>query len=315
MSTAPEELDVRLHEAAARRDEQRRVAEQIEELKAELLRAQQLVARWGREVGVLAEKLRDMSGFRPIAFLRSLFGSQGESRARLDRELRDAKDAGEEADAQIPQLRARLKDLHASRQELANAPAAYLAALADKEQWLREKGGEQLAQLEQSATLMRTATAEVEALDAFISSGREAEGELIGAKQVLREARAASGAHVVSGVVMAAGVSHQKIDEANMYCRRAAKHMRDMSDELSQRGDVLRGIELRTGTKLANVLLDSLSVDLFVQRQIMSAADDVTDAIDRVRQSVWDAEKQRQESADQLLAAQTEREQFIEQAG
>lgn len=315
MNPAPEELDRRLREAAERRAERDRVTGRVEVVEAELLRSQQLAERWRREVGVLAENLRDLRGFRPLAFLRGLFGSHGESRARLDRELRDAKDAFDEADAQIPALESELRDLRGSQGELADASQVYEAALGAKEQWLREQSSERAAQLEQSAILMRAATAEVEALDAFISSGRQAEGELIVAKEVLREARMASGAHMVGGIVATAGISHRKVDTATRHLDRAAKHMRDMSDDLSQRGDVLRGIELRTGTKLANVLLDSLSVDLFVQRQILSAFDDVTDTIDRVRQSVWAAEKQRQESAEQLQAAQAERERFIEQAG
>lgn len=309
MSSVPKDLDRRMRDAAAQRVELRRVDAALGEVTAELLRMQQLADRWGREVGTLAEQLRDLGGF-----WRSLFGSRRESRARLDRELRDAKDAHDEADARIPKLESLGDELRAKRVELADAAGAYDAVLAEKEAWLRANAAQLVEPLDESAERIAASVGEVEALDAFVLLGRQAEGELVVAKQALQQARTANGAHIAGGHVMAAGASHRSFDEASRHLDRAADHLQKMSDELRGQGAVIQGIELRTGARLADVLLDSLSADLFVRRQILTAYDDVTGTTDRVRQAVWAAEKQRKISAEQLDVARAERERIIEEA-
>lgn len=315
MASVPEDLARRLRAASEQVTQHQRLADELVTVEAELLRSQQLADRWSREVGALAGRLREMSGFRPLAFLRGLFGGARIERRDLERQLRDSKDAHDDADAQIPPLEARRQQILAAQSEVAEAPAAYDAALAAKESWLREQGDTFAGPLDESATLIRAACAEKEALDALVSFGRQAEGELLIAKQAMLEARAASGAHVAGGAVFAAGVSQSKLEEGKRHMDRAAQHMRGMSEEMNRQGEVLRKIERTTGTKLADILFDSVSVDVFAQRRIASASDDLTDTIDRVRQAVWAAEKQRKVVSEELVKAQNERARWIEQVG
>ncbi len=315
MSSVPEQLAQDLREASEQSAKHRQLAVELVAIETDLLRAQQLAERWVREVGTLAERLRESSAFRPIALIRGLFGGARVERRDIERQLRDAKYAHDEADAQIPGLEAKRQQIALAQAEVAGAPEAYVAALAAKESWLRERGEAFAGPLEESAALLTAAAAEKEALDSLVILGRQAEGELLIAKQAMQEARAASGSHIAGGAVFAATTSHGKIDEAKRHMDRAAQHLRGMSEEMVQQSEVLDKIELSTGTKLADVLFDSLSVDLFVQRRIVSTSEDLSDTIDRVRQAVWAAEKQRKLVFEELANVQDERARWIEQAG
>jgi hypothetical protein len=315
MCSVPGQLAENLREASRQSGEHRRLAAELVTIEADLLRVQQLAERWGREVGTFADQLRELSGFRLIAFLRGLFGGARVERRDVERQLRDAKDAYGDADAQISNLQEQRQQIVLAQSDVAGAPGSYAAALAAKESWLREQGDAFAGPLEESAALLTAAGTEKKTLDSLVFLGRQAEGELLIAKQAMQEARAARGAHFAGGVVITGAASHRKFDEGKRHMDRAAEHLRGMSEEMAQQSEVLHKIELSTGTKIADVLFDSLSVDWFLQRRIVSASEDLTDTIDCVRRAVWATEKQRKLVIEQLAKIQDERARWIEQAG
>jgi hypothetical protein len=321
MSSVPDDLAKRLYSASERHDSYRSSTQAIADVDDELLRARQLSARWRRDVGRTAERLEQLSGFRPLAFVRGLFGRNDQARAALAEKLAHAKSEHDEADRKIPELESRRRELLSNQAEQSDAVTVYSAVLQEKECWLRERVGADVQQrsfaamLDESAVRLGALEAGVASLKRFVSYGRQAEGALLMAKQCLQQAKAAGSADVMGLGVMAGHGKHRAFDEGKVYLNSSERHLRDMSAEMRRHADHLQQIQLSTGLQLADRVFDGLGIDLFVQYKIVTALEDVGDTIDHVRQALWAAEKRRTETIALLGQASDERARWIEQAG
>lgn len=324
MSMVPADLAEKLRIAAQRRAQRRKIAGQLVAIDAELLRARQLSARWRREAGRCAERLEALSGFRPLAFVRGLFGHNAGLRAALAEKLAHAKSEHDAADQLVPGLHAQRREVQAQLDELGDALASYDQVLLAKEAWLQElselaapdqPAAKYATVLQESALHIQDLEASVSALKRFVGYGRQAEGSLLVAKQGLQRARSAGRMDIAGLAVMAGRSTHRAFDEAKVHLRAAERHLNDMSAEMQKHSAELRRIELSAGLTLANLVLGSLAVDLFVQHKIVTAIEDVDVVLERVRQTVWSAEKGLTDASKLLVVARDERDRWIEQAG
>jgi hypothetical protein len=323
MSIVPADLQARLRRAAERREQHREIAGRLAAMDAQLLRARQLSARWRREAGRAAERLEELSGFRPLALLRGLFRKDHGVRAALAEKLDHARSEHDAVDRLIPELEAQRSEVAAELAVQEHAPATYAQVLREKETWLRERAeqaspdqpdAKYASLLQESAGHIADLDASVAALRRFVGYGRQAEGSLLVAKQGLQQARSAGRMDIAGLGVMAGRSTHRFFDEAKVHLRCAERYLNDMSAEMQKHSAELRRIELSAGLTLASLVFDSLAVDLCVQNKIVIAIEDVDLVLERVRQTVWSAEKGHTDASKLLLVARDERDRWIEQA-
>ncbi|MFN3242300.1 MAG: hypothetical protein ACE37K_12390 [Planctomycetota bacterium] len=292
--------------AHARRQQYLAARQELERAERDLEHKQQLAARWRREVGTLAERLEAASG--PLSRLRAAFGGGGQ-RAQLEADLAEARAKHDAADDEIPGLERARDRATAEVQALADASATFAELLAAREVELRERGGELAERLEQSSARLFALEEERTLLARTVQLGRDAEGELLVAKQCLQRARQALGADVIGGVVATGRVP--VLADAERHLQAAGRKLERMGEELHAQAAVMQRITFPNGHDLAGMVFDRMPHDLYVHRRIHQATDDVTATIEQLRTALWAAEAAHKRIEASARAASDERAAWI----
>ncbi|MCK5945562.1 MAG: hypothetical protein KAI24_26465 [Planctomycetes bacterium] len=295
--------------AAARRARFVEVCERLDEAEREHERLRLLAERWRREVGVCAERLDAQRGV--FALLRGLFGNGGD-RADLERRLAEARERHDDADGSLAELERQRDALRRERDELADAPATYAELLADKERRLRAAGGDLARRLDESAERLLALDEECELLARVVRLARDAEGELMLVKQCLQLASSAAHVDVMGGGVSL--VSTPQLRDAERHADAARRHLEQLEGDLERHAAVLGRIRFTDDLQLSRLFRCGLSIDFGLIQRIVASSHEVVEVIDRVRQGIWEAEKQLKRLQTTACAARDERAVWIEHA-
>lgn len=313
----PSDLDEGLRQLADDRCRRDRALAEEKDLVAELGDARGTVRQWEDLVARSRDDLRALEG---LSLMRLVATLRGDRQERIDEEqkvLLRCKLKRDEAAAAIAPLEERLQAVRAVLAELAAVDAERDRLLAQKEQWLRDRGGETGARLVAAATASGELAAKVREIVEAEAAGEAALAELDQALEQLRRARSWGTIDLFGGGMLTSMVKHDRLDEGKRHVDRAQVALRRYARELA---DVdLRlpdlAIEIDGFTRFADLFLDNLFTDLFVQSRITGAYDRVFDAKRRVvelqrtlRGRLRDVEKERE-------AVEADRRSAIEDGG
>lgn len=311
-----EDLDRRLQALAADRRRLDKLRRDDATLQQQLADARGARREWVKAVEEASGDLRKLEGVSLGGLFLSLFGDR-KLRIHDEKErLLQAKLRHDECEAAIEPLEQKQAEVRAEITAIGDLDARRDALLADKEQVLRERGGEAAEKLVASAARLGELKDERRELEEAIEAGRRVLPELQGALSELGGAATWGTFDLLGGGMITSMAKHGRIDEARRYVERAQRHLRDFVREL---GDVdvdmpRLGVEIGEFTRFADVFFDCLISDWIVQRRISDARDRVRDGKDRVQHLVFELERRAREARAAESAAIAERQRWIEES-
>ena len=260
-------------------------------------RVAQLRGRQGELVAELdqlrrrhALEQRDVERLESLSLTRVVAGLRGAGRRedRLARERAEA-DAAHyrvaEAGQRLAAVERELAQAEARWAELAAVPAAFVAALDDKEAWVRAVGGPVADQMIRLAQDRGRTDAELRELaEASQAAGQAAQAlRAVGEKLGSADSWSAYDTFFGGGV-LSSSFKHDRLDEAARFAAHADRCLAVLRTELADVGIVrpVGRIGVDRGTRFLDVWFDNLFTDLAVRNHIKRAQDNLADARRRV---------------------------------
>jgi hypothetical protein len=261
----------------------------------------------------LTEQQRDvrrLEGLSLTSVVARLRGSREDALAREQAEVDACRYRLAHAQAQLEVLRTEDARLAARSGELAEAPAAYVAVLAEKEAYLSSSGDPRAARLLELAQ-------ERGRLGAELREIREARGAADRALRALSivedKLDSASGWSTydtfLGGGAVASAVKHSRMDEAAAAAAEADQCLSVLRAELADiRGPGPTAPSLQTDglVRFVDIWFDNIFTDLSVRNRIQTAQRNVLAATQRVQQI--DTALRKRAEADQARFSDVERE-------
>jgi hypothetical protein len=230
------------------------------------------------------DQLEHLSLTRVLA---ALHGSREDALAREKAQAEAARYRVAQAQQRLDAARAELASLEERLAQLAGAPQAYAAALADKEQYLTCSGDPRGARLLELADQRGRMTAELDEL-------HRANDDAGAAVQALADARDRLGTaanwstfdtYFDHGMV-ANAIKHDRIDQAAQAARAADQRLAALRSDLAELGSyepTAPRLEVSAGFKFADIFFNNIFTDLAVGSQIRDAQDNVDRSMQQVR--------------------------------
>ena len=230
------------------------------------------------------ERLEGMSLTRVLASLR---GARDDSLARERAEAEAARYRLAEVSDRLEATRREHAAAEARLTHLADAPAAYAAALDERERYLRESGDPRGGRLLELATERGQLVGEVHELDESVDAARRAALALSQVADKLGSASSWSTFDTYFGGEKSSWMKHERLDEAARAAAYADQRLAALRTELADVPGMPRStprVVLARSTRFVDIWFDSIFTDLEVQNLIKKARQNVA----RSRQLVGD---------------------------
>ncbi len=269
---------VREHELAGRRAAE--LAGREQELSGELDRLRE-------EYAVEQHDVDQLEGRSLTRVLSSLAGSRQDKLARERAEADAARYRVAQAQDRLAAVRDDRDQALRRSEQLAGAPAAYEAALADKERSLARSGdpraGRLLALAEERGRLeaeLKEATEAIEAADAARSALTDVQRSLDSA-----EGWSAYDTWFGGGLI-ASSIKHDRMDSAAQAAAEADRRLAVLRSELTDvnEASVIAPLPVGSGLRFADVWLDNFFTDLSVDSRIKEAVQNAGRAMRQVEE-------------------------------
>jgi len=230
------------------------------------------------------DRLEHLSLTRVLA---ALHGSREDALAREKAEAEAARYRLAQAQQRLDAARAELASLEDRLAQLAGAPQAYAAALADKEQYLTRSGDPRGARLLELADQSGRMTAELDELHRANDHAGAAVQALADVQDRLGTAANWStfDTYFDHGMV-ANAIKHDRIDQAAQAARAADQRLAALRSDLAELGSyepTAPRLEVSAGFKFADIFFNNIFTDLAVGSQIRDAQDNVDRSMRQVR--------------------------------
>jgi hypothetical protein len=298
---------LREHEVTSQRC--RNLSARQDELETEAAALQQRYSAERTDV----ERLEGMSLARVLATLAS---SRDERLARERAEADVARYRAAEAEARLEVVRREHETAQDRLDELASAPAAYAAALDEKERYLTTTSGDS-----RGSSLLRLAS-ERGHRTAELKETREAIQAAAAALQALSQVQdrlgSASGWSTYDtwfgGGVMSSAIKHDRMDEAAQAAATADQLLAVLRTELSDVGDpglTAPQLAVGGGTRFADVWFDNFFTDMAVGGRIKQAQQQVTESVQVVERLRAQLASRAGETEARLRAIEAERQHLL----
>ncbi len=315
MSAASDDIENRLAAAAqALREREvtsqrcRNLSARQDELEAEAAALQQRYSAERTDV----ERLERMSLARVLATLAS---SRDERLARERAEADVARYRAAEAEARLEVVRREHETAQDRLDELALAPAAYAAALDEKERYLATSGDSRGSSLLRLASERGHRTAELKEMREAIQA---AAATLEALSQVQDRLGSASSWSTYDtwfgGGVMSSAIKHDRMDEAAQAAATADQRLAVLRTELSDVGDpglTAPQLAVGGGTRFADIWFDNFFTDIAVGGRIKQAQQQVTESVQVVERLRAQLASRASETAARLRAIEAERQRLL----
>ncbi|MFL6106867.1 MAG: hypothetical protein ACJ72D_18485 [Marmoricola sp.] len=220
--------------------------------------------------------------------------------------LREAEARHQQAEAELAAARARLD-------ELGDTGAAYVAALAEKESWVRVHAPAQAARLTEIAERRGVLEAEDREAREADDAGVAAHQQLAEALQQLSSAGAWSTWDTFGGGGLVTDlVKRSKMDAAVDELRDAERSLRKFAAELADLDiAAVRTLDLGAALEVFDIWFDNIFSDWAVRSRIKDADDRVREIAAQVKQVVDGLRARRREIAVELNGLALERERLL----
>ena len=281
-------------------------------------RAEQARHRVAEARARLADEQVDVDALESMSMTRILAGLRGSRDADLDRERAEAVAAEyqvAEAEARAAAEDREVASLEARIAEHGDLDARRTELLAHREHEVRidpasAAAGEQLTELATRVGELRARTTQLAEADA---AGRQAHRALQEAAQHLGSAGSwATYDTFFGGGLIGDMVKHDKLDRAGSLMQRADLALRSLATELADVGiGAVEGVGITQLTKAFDVWFDNIFSDWAVRDRISKANERVQWLLGEVSTIGIELDRRRQATADELAAAEAERERIL----
>jgi DNA repair exonuclease SbcCD ATPase subunit len=249
-------------------------------------RSDELAARLAELRSRFASELKDVERLEGVSLARLLVAVRGDREDALDRERAEAEAARyrvAEAEALLAEVHREDAAMQQRMRDLAEAPAAYAAALTAKEQYLTQAGGVRSERLLAMADERGRLVAEKRELVEAVQAAREARQALV---QVQEELKRASGWSTYDtffgGGALSSSIKHARIEDAAQAAAYADRCLAMLRTELADLGGPrLSAPQLTVDglTRFVDIFFDNFFTDLAVRDRIKQAQDQVDSAL------------------------------------
>lgn len=307
------QIQAELEQAVAARDEHAQLTRRLEGSAPHLADLEERVAVARRKLdgeSADVERLESFSGAKIWAHLK---GSHATDLERETAEREAARYAVAEAEARRDAMQRDRAALESRIAELGDVEWLYRRAMADKEAWVRNSGGESAASLAEIAERRGAVQAlDQEAREAF-AAGRAAQELLTQAASLLGSAGSWSTWDTFGGGGMLTDMmKYEKVDRATEALRRADLALASFSRELA---DVhlpqVQGVQVDQMMRTFDVWFDNIFSDMAVRSRIEDARRRVGYAIGQVEQALAALGQKGSDMAAELAALDARREQLL----
>ncbi|MGH8972017.1 MAG: hypothetical protein ACRD0C_02300 [Acidimicrobiia bacterium] len=309
-----EEIDAQLVQARA---DGRRLAS----LKRKLDEARRALAEEGSRATSLASALSveagDVAGLEGHGlrrWLASLAGTREERLAKEQAELAAAKLRYGAATRTVAGLRAEIERMADEIRALGDPAARFAGLLDDKEQRLVDDRAGDAGRLADLATRRADAEADRRELDEAMGAGRAVRDDLSALNDLLRRAGNWGTYDLLGGGLFATMIKHDYMDDARDVASRLQQKLLAFDRELSdveQGGLPLGTVDVGSGLRFADYLLDGLIADWMVQSRITRAAESVAMVAGEVNEKLRRLQGLVAQADEALRAVNAERAQIL----
>lgn len=307
------QIQAELEQAVAAREEHAQLTRRLEGSAPHLADLEERVAAARRKLdseSADVERLESFSGAKIWAHLK---GSHPTDLERETAEREAARYAVAEAEARRDAMQRDRAALESRIAELGDVEGRYRRAMADKEAWVRDSGGEPAVALAEIAERRGALQAlDQEAREAF-AAGRAAQELLNQAASLLGSAGSWSTWDTFGGGGMLTDMmKYEKVDRATEALRRADLALASFSRELA---DVhlpqVQGVQVDQMMRTFDVWFDNIFSDMAVRSRIEDARRRVGYAIEQVEQALAALGQKGRDIAAELAALDARREQLL----
>lgn len=291
MMAEANDIDARLQAAADADARLRTIDRELRAIDAELHKAHGSEERWRRQAARATDELHRLRGSSLSALWQRLRGHAAARIGEQEARITEARREQEAIDQRSEPLHRRRAELARGREPLAAAPAEFAAALAAKDALLRANGGDFAERAAAGLAAVQRLQQEQRAIDRVLMAAREAEASLVLAREHLGQARQLGQVDLLGGGAGVTSAKQAGLDVARGYLERARRALAHVADALGAEAASLAALDLGDGLRLADLLADSLIVDLLVHARIRSAHDRVRDFVPRLRDVIQGLER------------------------
>lgn len=220
----------------------------------------------------------------------------------------------EDAEKRLAALRREDRVARTRLHELAGAPAAYAAALDEKQQYLRACGDQRAPRALELAEARGRLAGELHELDEALQAASAAHQSLIAVQHHLGGASGWSSFDTWFGGIGSSVAKHERLDQAAAAAAHADMCLSILRTELADVGGAAPVVpQLAFGrlTRFLDVWLDNIFTDLAVGQRIRKAQSNVAECLEQVGQVGTRLERSASEVRTQLDAIETERHDLL----
>lgn len=295
----------RLARAAQRVEEKRKLLRRLEHTRQIAAAERERSAGLKKRLSSEEKDLKRLDGLSFVNLFHTVLGDKESARQRERQEYLAAKLGYDESCDAQEALDAELKNLEREAEAFGDPEREYGAALHEKEEILRQSGGQAARQLFELDEQEGRLAAAVKELGEAIKAGEKAVDALGDVENSLSSARNWGTWDLLGGGLLATAVKHSRINDARRDIHYTQQLLRLFERELA---DVQLEIRIGVGglATFADFFFDGLIFDWVVQSRINRSLDGtrqqrerVEDAVARLRQMLEKAQKGLKEAQDQ----------------
>lgn len=303
-----------MREALAERE---RLSRALESAERTLNEARRNMADLALSLRKEDEDVRRLEGASLVGLFYAVMGTKEE---RLDEERQELLAAKLKQDAARGRVTALEKDIEGLHQQLnriggaETLQARYEALLAEKERRLAAENhptGQRLLQLNHELAGLRSTEREVQEA---IQAGEAARAGLDSVAAMLDSAGSWGTLDLLGGGMIVSAIKHSKLDEAHAAVADVQPLLQRFERELADVSE-MAGLQFEAGglTAFADIFIDNLLIDLFVQSRIHETREAAEGMLRQVDDLLTRLAKKRTEISRQAQAMAAERQNLLEQ--
>ena len=307
-----QEIDRELERARQKMERSRKLDVILQDLKEQVGRRRQAE----EEARAVLEKERgDVEELERMSLVSFLARIQGDLESRKAEERREAAMAKARYDAakwDLEDLDRRLRDFAQEKESLKGLEKQYQALLDEKEAVLRSQGGAQSQRLGQLAQEQERTAGELREIQEAIQAGLAAQRALEEMSGDLSGAENWGVWDMVGGGIMATFAKHGCLDDAQDAAYEARRALSRFRTELADvSSEQVPDVELGDFAVFADYFFDGLFADLFVQRRIREAQEQVEAVTQRVERLIVRLRDERENLEEKQGQLDWERERLL----
>jgi hypothetical protein len=315
MSTGSDDIENRLAAAAQALREREVSSQRCSDLRARQDELEAEVAALRQKYSAELTDVERLEGMSLSRMLASLSHSRDERLARERAEADAARYRAAEAQARLEVVRREHETAQQRLDALASAPAAYAAALDEKERYLTTCGDSCGSSLLRLATERGRRSAELKETREAIQAAAAA---LEALSQVQERLGSASGWSTYDtwfgGGAISSAIKHDRMDEAAQAAATADQRLAVLRTELSDVGDpgmTAPQLAIGGGTRFADIWFDNFFTDIAVGGSIKQAQQQVTESVQVVERLRAQLASRAREIEARLAAMEAERQHLL----